>query len=236
MASGVIVNSEAIRELLVREFQVKQQRVHLLRNGVDFDRFRNVRVNRREILPSVSTNGKWVLHVANMNSEVKGHEVLIEAARLISANLGDIHFILIGDGPLRSGLENQARKAKLEDVVHFVGRRNDTPELLACADLFLFPSLAEGMPNALLEAAAAGLPIVATSVGGIPEIIENGLNGMLVPPGNSQALADASIRLLTDHELSARLGRAAQATVRAKFGFDTLADALTGMYSRTGET
>lgn len=236
MASGVIVNSEAIRELLATEFHVARARVHLLHNGVDFGRFRDVHVNRRDILPSVSSNGKWILHIANMNSEVKGHAVLIDAARVISACIGEVHFILIGDGPLRSRLEDQAREAKLENLVHFVGRRNDTAELLGCADLFLFPSLAEGMPNAVLEAAAAGLPIVATSVGGIPEIIENGLNGILVPPGDSQALADASLRLLSNHELSSQLGRAAQATIQAKFGFDKLADALTGLYGRTGET
>lgn len=237
LANGVIVNSEAIRELLVREFHVPQERVHVLHNGVDLDRFMNARGNRREVLPSISSNGKWILHIANMNSEVKGHDALIKAAGLISsAAIGEVHFILIGDGSLRPGLEDHVREAKLDNCVHFAGRRSDTAELLACGDLFVFPSLAEGLPNAVLEAAAAGLPIVATAVGGIPEIIENDLNGISVPPGDSQALADASLRLLKDRELSDQFGRAAQATVQAKFGFDKLADALTGLYSRTRET
>lgn len=235
MASGVIVNSEAIRELLVAEFHVERERVHLLHNGVDSERFGNLRVNRRDILPSVPPNGKWILHIANMVSEVKGHAVLIDAARTVATSVEDVHFILVGDGPLRAGLEVRAREAKLEESMHFIGRRNDTAELLACGDLFLFPSLAEGMPNAVLEAAAAGLPIVATSVGGIPEIIKNGLNGILIPPGDSRALADATLRLLRNHELSNRFGRAAQETIRANFGFDRLADALTNLYHQAGE-
>ncbi|MGH9726818.1 MAG: glycosyltransferase, partial [Candidatus Acidiferrales bacterium] len=235
LANGVIANSEAIRELLAMEFHIPRERVHVLHNGVDVDRFRNARARGRDVLPTVSPSGKWILHIANMNSDVKGHDVLIKAARLISAAIGELHFILIGDGPLRPGFENLVREAKLDACVHFVGRRSDTAELLACADLFVFPSLAEGLPNAVLEAAAAGLPIVATTVGGIPEIIENGVNGILIPPGDSQALADASVRLLTDRELSGQFGRAAQATIQTNFGFDKLMDALVGLYSHTAE-
>ncbi|MGH7744720.1 MAG: glycosyltransferase [Candidatus Dormibacteria bacterium] len=230
LSDGVIVNSDAIRELLVKEFHVAPNLVHVLHNGVDLERFVNTRGDRREILPSIPSNGKWILHIANLNSEVKGHAVLIEAARIISAAFADVHFIFVGDGSLRARLEDQVHEAKLESCVHFVGRRSDVADLLSCGDLFVFPSLAEGLPNALLEAAAAGLAIVATTIGGIPEIIENNLNGILIPPGDSQALANASLRLLKDREISERFGRAAQQTMQAKFGFEQLADALTRLY------
>src|SRR5260370_31744324 len=105
-------------------------------------------------------------------------------------------FLLIGDGQERSQLEQVVREAGLDKNVLFLGSRKDIPELLACCCLSVLPSESEALPNALLEAMASGLPVVATCVGGAREIINHGINGLLVPPQNPQALAAESLRIL----------------------------------------
>jgi len=160
--------------------------------------------------------------VANMYSPVKGHAHLIAAANSVCSALPETIFLLIGDGRERSKLEQLAREAGLENNFLFIGHRKDVPELLACCNLAVLPSEAEAMPNALLEAMASGLPVVATRVGGNLEVIEDGKNGLLVPPRDPQALAVAIQRMLHDPLFAARLARAGQEQVRSRFSFDHL--------------
>ena len=126
------------------------------------------------------------------------------------------------------------REAGLESNFVFLGRRNDVPQLLACCDLSVLPSEAEGLPNSVLEAMAAGLPVVATCVGGSSEVIIDGVNGLLVPPGDGQALAEAILRILQDSTLARRLAQAGQQRVRTHFGFDRLIGELEKLYA-TGQ-
>lgn len=230
LATAIIANSGAVRKLLMEEFQVPAARVHLLHNGVDFDRFNLGRGDRRKIDGNLGPETKLILNVANMNSEVKGHAVLIEAARTVCSLMPQAKFVLIGDGPLRPGLERSAKECGLQDNVLFLGRRNDVAEILSCADLFVFPSFVEGLPNSVLEAGAFGLPIVATPVGGIPEVISDGVTGLLVRPRDSQALAESILRVLKDPDLAARLSHACRERVRAQFSFDRLINDLGRLY------
>src|SRR6266853_323311 len=230
LSTGVIANSEAVKNLLVRDFRIPIGRVHVLHNGVDSDRFRRNPGDRRKIHGGLEPETKLIVHVANMNSEVKGHAIVIAAARTVCASMPQAKFVLIGDGPLRSGLERQVRELQLQDRVLFLGSRKDVPEILSAGDLFVFPSFAEGLPNSVLEAGASGLPIVATPVGGIPDIIIHGVTGWLVPPRDAPALAESILQVLSNPDLARSLSRACQDRVRTEFSFGRLIEGLGQLY------
>lgn len=230
LSTRVVVNSKAVRERLADGDHLAPNRILVLYNAVDVERFSRARRNRKELLPNIAERSKVIAVLANMYSRVKGHASLISAARIVCENEPDTYFLLIGDGTERSALETQAREAGLDNQIVFIGPRTDVPELLACCDLSVLPSEAEGFPNALLESMSAGLPVVATAVGGSKEVIENGTNGLLVPPGNPEALAAAILRVIRNPKLSKTLARAGQRKIRACFSFDRLAAELDQLY------
>ncbi len=161
----------------------------------------------------------------------KGHDTLLHAC----ARLRDLPFTLlvVGDGIARPELETLAQQLELgTDRVRFLGARNDVPDILAAADLFVLPSLSEGMPLSVLEAMAAGLAVVATRVGGLPELIPDAKHGSLVSVGDSNALADAMRELIRDEAKRASVGAAARARVEQHFSFDAMGNAYTRLYRR----
>ncbi|MGB8522182.1 MAG: glycosyltransferase [Candidatus Acidiferrales bacterium] len=230
MATRVITNSEAGREFVIKEFEIPPKQVHVLHNGVNSERFCRIESDRRKSFPALKSNAKLIINVANMNREVKGHTVLIEAARTICDAIPEVVFVLIGDGPLRPRLEEIVQSHGLADHFLFMGHREDLPDILSCGDLFVLPSLAEGLPNSVLEASAVGLPVVATSVGGIPEIIDDSVTGLLVPPRNPQALAKAIVQILKNPQFAAILARAGQERVRTAFSFEQALARLNSLY------
>jgi glycosyltransferase involved in cell wall biosynthesis len=230
LSTRVVVNSAAVREKLVVGDRVARAKIRVIYNGVDVERFANTRRNREELLPNMGERSKVVAVLANMYSRVKGHACLISAARIVCTNEPKAFFLLIGDGVERPALEAQARDAGLENKVMFCGSRADIPELLACCDLSVLPSEAEGFPNAILETMSAGLPVVATAVGGSNEIIKDGKHGLLVPPGNPEALAAAILRVIRNPQLARTLARAGQRKIRTCFSFDRLVGELDQLY------
>jgi glycosyltransferase involved in cell wall biosynthesis len=230
LSSRVVVNSNAVRERLVGREKLAPARVRVIYNAVDVERFACAPRNRAKLLAHIAERSKVIAVLANMYSPVKGHAGLVSAARIVRQSEPDAVFVLIGDGPERPGLESQVRRAGLEKNVLFLGRRTDVPELLACCDLSVLPSEAEAFPNALLESLSAGLPVVATDVGGNREIVENGTNGLLVPPQNPEALAAAVLLLMRDSRLRQRLAGAGQNYVRTHFSFDRLIAELDQLY------
>jgi L-malate glycosyltransferase len=229
-STGVIVNSSAVYELVQKEFHVPARRVHVIHNGVAFERFASLRANRGKLFPELDQNSKLIVTVANMHTVVKGHYELLEAARRLKSPYPTARFVFVGDGPERLGLEESTRAFGLQDSVIFLGRRADIPELLACCDIFVLPSHAEGLPNSLLEAMATGLPVVATTVGGVPEVIEDGVNGLLVPPRDPASLADAIQRILRDPEFATRLVAVGRERARLQFSFDRVVAELQSVY------
>ena len=237
LAKHIVVNSAAVKKLMENEFRIPANRLHILNNGVDFAKFSEAGNGRKMLFPDLPSGSKLVVNVANMNSEIKGHAVLIAAAKEICASSANVFFALVGDGPLRQVFEGSVRRSGLQDRFRFLGRRRDVPEILSCADFFVFPSFAEGLPNSVLEAAAAGLPIIATQVGGIPEIIEHGVTGLLIPAGDSQALVLALHRLMENSSFSATLARAGQQRVRSTYSFESAITQLHALYaSQNGRT
>jgi glycosyltransferase involved in cell wall biosynthesis len=226
----VIANSRAVADFLVKEDGFDPKLIKVIRNGVDLDRFVAVRADRQERFPDLPPQSQLIAVVANMNVETKGHTDLIRAAAEVSREFHGAKFLLVGDGVERSLLEALTQQLGLSDTVLFLGRRKDVPSLLACCDLFVLPSWAEGLPNSVLEAMAAGLPVVSTRVGGTAEIIEDGVDGLLVAPKDPHALAQAIMRILKDREFAKRMAQSARERARTQFGFDRLLAELDDLY------
>jgi glycosyltransferase involved in cell wall biosynthesis len=231
MSTRVTVNSRSVRDLLARRDSLSPEKIQVLNNAVDVDRFATAQGDREHLFPGTGSHSKLIAVVANMYSRVKGHTYLISAASTVCLDIPEAIFVLIGDGKERPNLEQQVRQAGLEKNFLFLGSRGDVPELLACCDLFVLPSEAEAMPNALLEAMAAGLPVVGTRVGGIPEIIRNGVDGLIVPAKDPYALAEAILRILQNPRFAKQLSQAGQEMVRAHFDFDRLLAELEQLYT-----
>jgi glycosyltransferase involved in cell wall biosynthesis len=143
-----------------------------------------------------------------------------------------VHFLVVGDGGSKPELEEHARRLGLERRIVFTGFRSDIPDLLSEAAISVLPSLSEGTSNTLLESMAAGIPVVATRVGGNPEVVEDGVSGLLVPPRDSAALAAAMARLLEDPDLALRLGRAGMRRVSELFSIDGSVHQTEHLYQR----
>jgi glycosyltransferase involved in cell wall biosynthesis/serine acetyltransferase len=227
----VIANSEAVRDFLVEQDGFDPKLIRVIRNGVDLEQFASARADRQGLFPRLAANSQLIAVVANMNVETKGHADLIRAAAEVSREFHGAKFLLVGDGAERSRLEAMTQELGLGNSVLFLGRRNDVPSILACCDLFVLPSWAEGLPNSVLEAMASGLPVVATHVGGIPEIIDNGSSGLLVAPKDSNALAKAILQLLGNEELARRCAQSARDRAHAQFGFNRLLSELACLYA-----
>lgn len=218
-AHAVVANSGAAATQLLRE-GVAASKIRLIPNGVD--------LLPEHPLPS-SQGLRRIVMVANLRQE-KGHDVLIDAAPQIFSSCPDAEICLAGDGPMADALAARARARGVGGRVQFLGHCQDVPALLARADIFVLPSRSEALPNALIEAMAAGLPVVASRVGGIPEIVTDGQNGVLVQPGDPTALAAAVVRLMDHPGLAAALGGAARSWVRRTYSFERMVSSMERVY------
>jgi len=165
---------------------------------------------------------KFIIGTAVRMAEQKGLTYLISAANLLLKKYKDLLFLMVGDGPLRGALWEQAKAAGIENNFIFTGYKEDAINYISSMDIFVLPSLWEGLPLVLLEASALGKPIVATNVGGNEEIISNDLNGIIVPPANSKALADGIERLYLSHELRKTLSENARESFEKYFNIHIL--------------
>jgi glycosyltransferase involved in cell wall biosynthesis len=164
-------------------------------------------------------------------TEQKAHRVLLDAIAS-TPELASLHLLVIGDGELRRSLEQQAERLGLASRVHFAGARRDLGNVLAAIDVFVMPSLWEGLPLSLVLAMGAGLPVVASRVAGIPEVVHHEQDGLLVTPGDAGELSDALVRIITNAALGASLGRAAKTFVVPRFGVDGYIASMTALYRR----
>ena len=219
----------AVSEHVARELSevsgLPSERIRVVRNGIPLaDYSRPVDGALRKTL-SGGSGRPIVLTPARLDRQ-KGHRYLLEAATMVP----DAKFVLAGDGPLRAELEAQVQAQGLSDRVTFLGHRKDIPDLLAACDLFVLPSLFEGYPLSVMEAAAAGKPVIATAVGGTDEALSNGCSGLLVPPADSRALADAIRTLLADPSRAASLAHAAKAHALREFSAERMCQGTVEVY------
>lgn len=216
---AVIAVCEAARQAEMARGHAAPQKVTTIYNGVDLAEFppanaaSGARLRRVLHLPA---DARLIGVVGRLHPQ-KGHTYLLQAAPAVLAEMPAAHFLMIGDGELRPALAQEAQQVGAARQVHWLGQRDDVPMLLAGLDLFVLPSLWEGMPNAALEAMAAALPVIATGVDGTREVIEDGVSGLLVPAADAAALAAAINRLLRDQPLAQQLGQTARERVAARF-------------------
>jgi glycosyltransferase involved in cell wall biosynthesis len=218
-AHKIVANSRAAADRLRRE-GVPARKVATISNGVD-----------RQIFVPHAARPKLrrVVVVANLRPE-KRHDVLIDAAPEVLRHFPDARFEIVGGGP---GLRSLQARTVDQGVAHafaFVGHDEEVATRLRTADIFVLPSESEAFPNAVLEAMSAGLPIVASGVGGMLELIDDHRTGLLVPPGDPNALARGICRLMADQPLGARLGEAASHEVRGRYSFDRMTAAFEALY------
>jgi glycosyltransferase involved in cell wall biosynthesis len=215
----IVANSRAAKAQLHRE-RVPERKVTVVANGLDIQRF------EPRTLPS---SPRRVAVVANLRPE-KGHEVLIDAAVVVLARFPDAHFEIVGAGSEYERLVTRTAARGVSHAFTFSGHSEDVAGRLAAADLFVLPSRSEAFPNAVVEAMATGLPVVASDVGGIPELVRDGITGLLVPAGDSGQLADRICRLMADGSLAGSLGAAARADVEARYSFERMVSGFERIY------
>ncbi|WP_376790593.1 glycosyltransferase [Thermoflexus sp.] len=172
-----------------------------------------------------------LVSVARM-SPPKNHPLLIRAFATVACRDRRLRLLLVGDGPLRPELEDQVRVLGLENKVRFLGVRSDVPEILATADVFVLSSEWEGNPLSVMEAMAAGKPVIATAVGGVPELVEDGVSGLLVPPADAGALAEAIWKVVDDPELRVRMGCAAFRRAKERFDVGVMVRGYEALYEQ----
>ncbi|WDS36905.1 glycosyltransferase [Pseudoxanthomonas sp.] len=201
---------EAARDEFQQRKDLPTQKIVAVPNGIHVERFEPTSAEARQRLRQtlgVSEDTRLAGFVGRL-TWAKDHATLVQAFRLVREQLPDTALVLIGDGPLRPALEALAQSEGIADRVFFLGDRNDIDALLRGLDLFVMSSVTEGYSVALLEACASGLPIVATRVGGNPEIVRDGINGALVTPGVPPELAAAMVGILGNETRALRMGRA----------------------------
>ncbi|HID32258.1 MAG TPA: glycosyltransferase, partial [bacterium (Candidatus Stahlbacteria)] len=196
--------------------KIPGNKIHVIHNGIDPSPFETT--TRGRVRPTLNIGSSEVVLVCVANFRLaKGHEVLLDSVNLLIQDGVSFFLWLVGDGDLRPAMEAKTRSLGLSQTIKFLGQRSDIPDILADADLFVLASHWEGMPGAVMEAMAAKLPVVATDVGGIPELVVDGETGLLVPPGKPELLASALKKLIRDKKLRRKMGIAGHRRIVTHF-------------------
>jgi len=220
--------SFALREPLVERFGI--DKVTCIHNAVDVDRIR-VTTDLANLRKELGLDRHdFVIGTMGRLHPVKGLDVFLRAARIIKDHGKRAKFIIAGDGPLRDQLQALAQQCGLAHEVMFLGHRSDGNNILGLMDLFVLPSLSEGIPLVLLEAMALARPVVATAVGGIPEVVEHEINGLLVAAGNHDDLAKGCLAVMDNPTLAQELGPAGRRRVEEAFSADVMAENVANVY------
>jgi glycosyltransferase involved in cell wall biosynthesis len=223
-----ICASDAIARLLEGD-GISESRVFTVYEGIDVERVAHaplVSVHEELWLPSHAPV------VGNIGAlvEQKGQRHLIDAAAAVLREVPDARFVILGEGPLRASLEQQVKASRLEKHVFLPGFRVDAIGLLKSFDVFVMCSQMEGLGTSILDAMAAGKPVVGTRTGGIPEVVNNGETGLLVPPADPDRLAEAIVELLRDPAKRQRMGEAGWVRVRGQFTLERMIDGTRNVY------
>jgi glycosyltransferase involved in cell wall biosynthesis len=213
ITDGYIAVAESHGRFLVEHERFPAGKVFVIPNGVDTERF-SPRLDRGSIRRELGlgTAAPVVTMVAALRPE-KNHEMLLEAAALVVRKVSDVQFLIVGDGPRRAELEQLAANLKCQERVHFLGSRNDVPQILAATDVFALTSHNEANPVSILEALSMACPVVATDVGSVRETVASNETGLLIQAGNSRSFADGLIKLILDPLERQRMGRAGRQQV-----------------------
>ncbi len=229
--TALVAVSNQVRAFLAGQLRLPTSAIEVVRNGVRVPRPSPERVKDLRARLGVSRDRVVLGTVASLTAK-KGHATLLEAVARLHDQGVKVSVVLAGEGPARSRLESQSVALGISGDVHFLGAVRDVADVLGAIDIFVLPSMVEGLPLALLEAMAAGKPVVASAVGGVPEVVASEQNGLLVEPGNVERLASALERLAMSPALRDRLGAAARATALERYTEADYLDALGALYER----
>ena len=234
---AIIAISEGVKKVLV-EGGVDPENVEVISSGIDFSSFEedSSALTSKDYLHrefSFAVDDYLVGIVAHL-ADHKGHQYLIQATKILKKQAPKIKTIIVGEGPLSMELDRQAKELDVEDIIFFLGFRKDIPKILSSLDLFVLSSHLEGMGSSILDAMASRLPVVATKVGGIPDVVIHGETGLLVPPRNPSALARAILMLYSDKTLASHLGQKGYELVHRKFSAEAMADKVVRLYEKVG--
>lgn len=228
----LIMISEPLIDWALRERIAPREQMTKIYSGIDLSAFRqpgNVTALRAEL---GFRNHEFVVGEVAKLWPGKGHEVLFRAAATLKARIPQLRLMVVGEGELRQTLQELAKRLGIHDRVVFTGFRQDVPTLTHLFDVAVLPSFFEGMGRAIIEAQAAGKPVIASCVGGIPDLIVEGQTGLLVEPGNVEQLAEAIWRLYTQPELRRQLGQAAQRAVDGRFEANAMVQQIVNLYDK----
>jgi glycosyltransferase involved in cell wall biosynthesis len=231
----VVAISEAVRAHLEKDFNVKPERIEVIYNGIDLNRFSNTysadQIARAK--RSLGIQHGDVVGTMGRLSSVKGQKFLIEAMKEIVSRSKDTRCLIIGSGREEAALKDLAKSLGLGERVIFTGAAYiDIPLYLACMDIFVLPSIEEGLGLALLEAMSLGRPCVASATGGIRDIVNDGVNGILTPVGDSERIANAVLKILNDKPLAKNMSENAIDFVKGRFSIEAMADNMIDLYGR----
>lgn len=227
---AVVASAESVKDHYVEQVGVDPAKVEVIYNAVDWAQLQTT-MTRDEFRASIGVPLEVpAAGIIARLTEQKAHRVLFEA--MAQPALSALHLIVVGDGELRDDLRARAQALGIQGRVHFLGARRDLGNILAAIDIFAMPSHWEGLPLSMVLAMGAGLPVVASRVAGIPEVVNHGVSGLLVEPGNSTQLTHALGSLVEDRGLRARLGGAARSLVVPRFGIDGYVASISALYDR----
>lgn len=225
-----IAVSEAIKRVMM-DGGVSEKKIDVVRSCIDLSRLDNAPIADIRADLGISKDAVVIGNIAHM-ADHKGQIYLIRAALIVKNKYPDTKFVVVGDGELRKELEAEVRRLGLDGIVIFTGFRKDIASFLASFDIFAFPSHMEGLGTSLLDAMVMKKPIVSTIAGGIPEVVKDGISGILVPPREPEALARAIIRLIEDPGLRLKYGNAGRRIVEENFTVDRVVDGTLAVYKR----
>jgi glycosyltransferase involved in cell wall biosynthesis len=241
MADRIVVNADAIRTWLVNQ-GYKPDNITVIRNGLDTTRYPGKSDGRKLRLElRLPPRAPLVVMVSRLNPQ-KGVEYFIKAAARVRQSCPEAYFLVVGGEYIRTGdthkpgneyrktLQELASYLGISDHVRFTGMRSDIPEILSSASVSVLPSFSEGISNTVLESMAAGAPVVATNVGGMHELIESGRHGLLIPPKDMPALADAICAILKNTSLAARFSEQARKRIDTEFSIDRMIEEMQTLY------
>ena len=225
-------NSNLAADKLVKRGVVPRERIHVIPNGLVLDKFTVKNSSRTEFRQQLGITERDFLWLAvGRLEEQKDYSNLLQAFKIIIQDGHEAQLRVAGQGPLLENLQRQSINLGISGRVVFLGLRRDIPSLLDAADGFVLSSAWEGLPNVVMEAMAAAKPVVATSVGGVPELVQEGVNGYIVPPGDSEALAVAMVKMMALPEADRwAMGRAGRAHIEANYSLERVVDQWEELY------
>lgn len=227
----VICNTRIAAQIMIKQLGISRKKVTYVYNGIGLDEFdckSSSRQSRGEL--GLSPNIPVVGIIANLRFHLKGHRYFLRAARLVVQRIPRTRFLIIGDGAIRDQIVGFARDLNLSENVLFLGQRDDVPQLLSAVDVSVLASLREGFPNAIVESMAAARPVVATDVGGIPELVIHGKTGFLVPPKDPDAMAKSIIKLLQNKRMAVEMGLQGRKRIDRYFTMDRMIERYEHIY------